>query len=44
MPLATGSDTPAKTVGIVGVSRWTAMVAGVAVVTMMSLATPTKRG
>ena len=28
MPLATGSPTPAKTIGIVRVSRWTAAVAG----------------
>ena len=36
MPLATGSLTFAKTIGIVRVSRWTATDGGVAFVTMMS--------
>ena len=34
MPLATGSPTPAKTIGIVRVSRWAAVVAGVPPVRM----------
>ena len=37
MPLATGSATVAKTIGIVRVSRWTATVAGVAPVRMKFL-------
>src|SRR6516165_2017205 len=41
MPLETGSDTPAKTIGIVRVSRWTAMVAGVPYVTIISGWRPT---
>jgi hypothetical protein len=41
MPLATGSDAFAKTIGIVRVSRWTATVAGVAPVTMISGCSPT---
>jgi hypothetical protein len=36
MPLATGSLTFEKTIGIVRVSRWTATVDGVVYVTMMS--------
>jgi hypothetical protein len=36
MPLATGSPTPTKTIGIVRVSRWTATVAAVVPVRMMS--------
>jgi len=41
MPVATGSLAPAKTIGIVGVSRWTAAVAGLPYVTMMSGCRPT---
>src|SRR5215468_7629678 len=37
MPLATGSPTPAKTIGIVRVSLWTATVAGVVSVTDVGL-------
>ena len=40
-PLATGSLTLAKTIGIVRVSRWRAAVAGVPAVTMMSGCSPT---
>ena len=36
MPLATGSTTATKTIGIVRVSRWRVTVAGVVFVTMMS--------
>ena len=36
MPLATGSLTAEKTIGIVRLSSWTATVAGVVFVTMMS--------
>ena len=38
---ATGSPTAAKTIGIVRVSRWTATVAGVPPVKMMSGCRPT---
>ena len=41
MPLATGSLTPAKTIGIVRVSRWSATVAGVPLVRMISGCRPT---
>jgi hypothetical protein len=41
VPLATGSVTLAKTIGIVRVSRWTATVGGVEFVTMMSGCKPT---
>jgi hypothetical protein len=41
MPLATGSFTLAKTIGIVRVSRWRATVAGVPPVRMMSGCRPT---
>ena len=41
LALATGSPTPAKTIGIVLVSRWTATVAGVPFVRMMSGCRPT---
>jgi hypothetical protein len=42
MPLATGSVTLAKTIGIVRVSRWTATVAGVELAAkMMSGCKPT---
>jgi hypothetical protein len=41
MPLATGSVTPAKTIGIVRVSRWRARVAGVVPGKMMSGCKPT---
>ena len=41
MLLATGSPTPAKTTGIVRVSRWTAAVCGVPLVRMMSGCRPT---
>ena len=41
MPLATGSPRLAKTIGIVRVSRWSATVAGVDPVTMMSGCRPT---
>jgi hypothetical protein len=41
MPLATGSATLAKTIGIVRVSRWTATVAGVVFVRIMSGFKPT---
>jgi hypothetical protein len=41
MPLATGSAMPAKTIGIVRVSRWTATVVGVPLVRMMSGCRPT---
>jgi hypothetical protein len=41
MPLATGSAAFAETIGIVRVSRWTAAVAGVAPVRMMSGCRPT---
>jgi hypothetical protein len=41
MPLATGSPKPAKTIGIVGVSRRTAAVAAVVPVRMMSGRKPT---
>ena len=44
MPLATGSDTFAKTIGIVRVSRWTAAVVGVPGVRMMSGCRPTNSG
>src|SRR6516164_2718532 len=40
-PLPTGSATPTMTIGIVCVSRWTATVAGVVFVTMMSGFKPT---
>jgi hypothetical protein len=42
MPLATGSATPIKTIGIVRVCRWMATVAGVeGIVTMISGCRPT---
>jgi hypothetical protein len=41
MPLATGSPTLAKTIGIVRVSRWRATVAAVEFGTMMSGCRPT---
>jgi hypothetical protein len=41
MPLATGSVTFVKTIGIVRVSRWRATVAGVELVTIMSGCRPT---
>jgi hypothetical protein len=41
MPLATGSIPLTKTIGIVGVSRWMATVAGVPPVRMMSGCKPT---
>ena len=41
IPLATGSLTFTKTIGIIRVSRWTATVARVAFVTMMSGCKPT---
>jgi hypothetical protein len=40
-PLATGSFTLAKTIAIVRVSRWTAAVAGIPFVKMMSGCRPT---